>query len=456
MRQRPARFGFHAAIAIGLAVVSTTGFIVLMVLGGGISAPGDKYKVKAVMPTVASLVRGARVTMSGAEVGKVTKVSRQGLGAVVELQLTDGGVFPLPKDSTVRVRQRTPVGENYISIDPGTSKQTLPAGATLPLSQGEEFVDVDQILSTLHGRTQRRARELVQSLGRALDGRGGQLNAIVGGLTGTIIPTADVVHIAHTDRRQVADLVRRLGQLTAGIGERDAAISTVASQGLRTVRAVGEKDRSLRRLLDELPSTLTQTRSTSRIVGDVTDRAAPVLANLATAIREVRPAVRRLQPAAQEGRGVVRELGSAAPRLTKTLARVRALSAPTVKALPALQKTLCQLNPAVSFLKPYTKDIAAFIVGMGSSANSYDAIGHVIRLIPVVSENELANLPGDVSQAMFKLLRTGLIGKASPLTFYPIPKPGEAGKTAKDLPTATGPADLAKRGYKYPRVEAAC
>ncbi|HEX6388031.1 MAG TPA: MlaD family protein, partial [Solirubrobacteraceae bacterium] len=446
MRQRPPRFRFHAAVTLGLATVSIVGFIVLMVLGGGISAPGDKYKVKAVMPTVASLVRGARVTMSGAHVGKVTAVSREGLGAIVELQLTDDRVFPLPKDSTIRVRQRTPVGENYVSIEPGSSKQTLPEGATLPLRQAGEFVDVDQILSTLHGRTQQRARALIQSLGRALDGRGAQLNAIVGGLTGTIIPTADVVHIAHRDRRQVANLVRRVGQLTAGVGEREEAIRQVATQGLTAVRAIGAKDRALSRLLDELPATLTQVRSTSGIVGDVTDRAAPVLANLATAVREVRPAVRRLQPAAQEGRGVVRELGAAAPSLTQTLSRVRALSGPTVEALPQLQKTLCQLNPAVAFLKPYTKDIAAFIVGMGSSANSYDAIGHVIRLIPVVSENQLANLPAEVSQPLAKLLRTGLIGKASPLTFYPIPKPGEAGKTAKDLPAATGPADLAARG----------
>lgn len=456
MNQRPTGFGSHAIVTLTLVAVAVSGFIALMVLGGGISTPGKKYTVKAVMPTVASLVKGSRVTMSGAEVGTVKKVSREGLGAMVELQLTEASVFPLPKDSTIRLRQHTPVGENYVSIEPGKSKTTLSEGSTLPMTQAGDFVDVDQVLSTLSGPTQQRARDLIQGTGRALEGRGGDLNMVLSGVTGTINPTADVVHIAHTDRRQVARLVRQLGRLTAGVGERDEAIRTVANQGLASVRAIGDKDAALRRLLNELPATLTQVRTTSNTVGEVTDKASPVLFNLANAIREVRPAVRSLEPAAQEGRGVVRELGVAAPPLTQTLSRVRALSGPTVKALPALKQTLCQLNPAVEYLKPYTKDVATFVVGMGSSANSYDAIGHVIRLIPVVSENELANLPEGVSQAMFKLLRTGLIGKASPLTFYPYPKPGEVGRTAKDLPVAGGPADIPKTGYKYPRVEAEC
>ncbi|MCW3013053.1 MAG: Virulence factor Mce family protein [Solirubrobacterales bacterium] len=456
MNQRPARFGAHVIVTLSLVAVALSGFIALMVLGGGITAPGKKYRIKAVMPTVASLVNGSRVTMSGAEVGKVTKVSRAGLGAMVELQLTKSSVYPLPKDSTIRLRQHTPVGENYVSIDPGTSRSTLPDGSTLPMKQAGDFVDVDQVLSTLSGDTRQRARDLIQNTGRALTGRGDELNQVVGGLTGTIIPVADIVHIAHTDRRQVAGLVRQLGQLTAGLGERDQAISTVADQGLQSVQAIGAKDASLRRLLDELPATLTQVRATSDTVGAVTGKASPVLDNLATAVRQVRPAVRSLQPAAQEGRGIVKDLGSAAPALTKTLSQVRALSGPTVKALPRLKQTLCQLNPAIEYLKPYTQDVAAFVVGMGSSANSYDAIGHVIRLIPIVSENELVNLPDNLSQGMFKLLRTGLIGKASPLTFYPIPKPGEVGRTAKDLPSITGPEDLAKSGYKYPRVQSEC
>lgn len=457
MNQRPAKFGSHVVVTTGLVVLSVVGFVFMLWLGGGISAPGKKYEIKAVLPTAASLVKGSRVTMSGAEVGKVTEVRREGLGALVKLQLTRKSVYPLPADSTIRLRQHTPVGENYVSIDPGHSRTTLPEGSTLPMRQAGDFVDVDQVLSTLSGPTQQRARDLFRATGAALDGRGDDLNTVVGGLTGTINPTADVVHIAHTDRRQVADLVQQLGRLTAGVGERDAAIRTIATEGLQSVRAIGDKDAGLRRLLDELPATLDQVRTTSTTVGRVTDRAQPVLANLATALRQVRPAVRSLQPAAQEGRGVVKELGAAAPSLTRTLARLRALAPPTIKALPELKKMFCQLNPTVRYLRPYTKDVAAFIVGMGSSANSYDAIGHVIRLIPVVSENELANLPDQVSQDMFKLLRTGLIGKmSSQLTFYPIPKPGEAGKTARDLPVATGPDSVSKTGYKYPRVEADC
>lgn len=456
MNKQTDRFSSHVAVTLSLVAVAVAGFLGLMVMGGGISLPGKTYEVKAVMPTVSSLIKGSRVTMSGAQVGEVTQVKREGLGAVAKLKLTEKSVFPLPKDSTIRLRQRTPIGENYVSIDPGSSSSTLPDGATVPMSQAEDFVDVDQILSVLNGKTQQRARDLIQSTGGPLKEHGEELNGVIGGLTGTIIPTADVVHIAHKDRQQAAGLVRGLGQLMAGIGERDNAINTVARQGRQTVRAIGEKDDSMKRLVHELPATLSQLRSTSNTVDQVTGRSAPVLDRLAVALREVRPAVRRLQPAAQEGRGVVNQLGPAAPRLEQTLKRLRTLSDPATKALPELRRTMCQLNPAVKYSKPYAQDIAAFIVGMGSSANAYDAVGHAIRLIPVVSENEAANLPADTSQALAKLLRTGLLGKLSPLTYYPIPKPGEVGRTAKDLPSVTSAAGLAASGYKYPRVEAAC
>ncbi|MCW2966536.1 MAG: hypothetical protein JWM71_308 [Solirubrobacteraceae bacterium] len=71
MKQRPPQFARHAAVTATLLTVAVVGFVVLMFLGGGISAPGKKYEVRAVMPTVASLVKGSRVTMSGAEVCKV-------------------------------------------------------------------------------------------------------------------------------------------------------------------------------------------------------------------------------------------------------------------------------------------------------------------------------------------------------------------------------------------------
>lgn len=446
----------HVAAAAVLVIGAAAFFFGGLYLGGGLPTLGKKYEVNAILPTVASLTPGSRVTMSGAEVGRVKAVERDGMGARVRLQITDDRVFPLPSDSKIRLRQHTPVGENYISIDPGTAKQTLPDGGALPLKQAGEFVDVDQVLSTLSGPTQQRARDLIQATGGALDGRGPQLNRLIAGTTGTINPFADVVHTGYTERRQVARLVQQLGRLTAAVGERDAAITTIADKGLVSLKAIAAKDEAVRRLVKTLPGTLAQVRSTSQTVGSVTRTATPVLNELASALREVRPAVRRLQPAAQEGRGVVAQLGAAASPLQGTLARVRKLSDPATRALPELKDTLCQLNPMIRYLKPYTNDVIATLAGLGSAANSYDAIGHVIRLTPLVSENELAGLPKDLSDGVFDLLNSGLVGTTRPLNFNPYPKPGQIGKTGQITTPVNGPEGLAKSGWKYPRITADC
>jgi hypothetical protein len=170
----------------------------------------------------------------------------------------------------------------------------------------------------------------------------------------------------------------------------------------------------------------------------------------------VRPAVRRLQPAAQEGRGVVRELGAAATPLQQTLANVRSLSGPATSALPQVDRALCQLNPMIRYLKPYTNDIVSAATALGSSANSYDAIGHVIRLTPIVNEEELVGLPKPISDAAYELIHAGLLGKTLPLNYDPFPAPNQIGRTATFTKGIKGPAELAKSGYEYPRVIADC
>jgi phospholipid/cholesterol/gamma-HCH transport system substrate-binding protein len=205
-------------------------------------------------------------------------------------------------------------------------------------------------------------------------------------------------------------------------------------------------------MLDELPSTLAQVRSTSRTLGAVTGRAAPVLANLAVAVRELRPAVQTLRPAAVEGQGILRGLAAAAPGLEETMGKVRGLSAPLASAMPAVRSTLCQVNPLIRYLTPYTPDFVATAVGLGAASQTYDAFGHVLRATPVVTEQALVGLPPQVHQAALTLVRSGLLQKTRELGYDPYPQPGLLGKNP-DGEGVLGPAQVRT---PYPRIEADC
>jgi len=430
---------------------------VQMQAGGAIPRiGGHKYRIAVALPTSSSLTKGARVTMAGANVGVVTSVKREGMAARVALLITDERVTPLAADSRVALRLRTPVGENYLSIAPGRSNLTVPSGGTLAIQQADEYVDVDQILSSLQGRNRERARQLFDHLGAAVDGRSRQLNQVLQDGSATFVDGGKLLHVVHRDRAAVGRLVQQLGDIAAAVGDRGQAIRAIAREGLATFRAIRDRDSALKATLDRLPATLSAVRTTTNTLRAVTGQASPVLIDLGAAVRELRPSVRRLPSATATGRHVVSELGAAAPALRRTAREVNRLAPPLARALPTLTSTMCQLNPLVRYLKPYTRDVLGLLLGLGSASNTYDASGHLIRATAVAGENSLVGLPDAANSAAQTLLHGGVLSRSSLLRYNAYPGPLEAGGIVAKESDARGPEDVPRTGFKYPRVTADC
>jgi len=455
----------HSPVTRGLIawfVVTVGGSVALCVWLMGINNQlptfGSKYEVNTVLSTVAALSKDSKVTMSGVTVGKVGAIKRKGVGAEVTLRITDERVTPIPADSRIALRMRTPLSENYFEISPGASRSRLPSGSTVPVNQTNQYVDVDEILSTLQGTTRIRARKLLQGVGGAVDGRGEDLNRLIAGAAGTVSDGSRFMRTAARNRKAVRRVVLQLANVTGAVGERYEAIEEVGTQGLAALRAVAGRDRALRSTLNELPSTLGQVRATTQTLDSVSRTATPVVRNVQGALHDLRPAVKRLRPATRIGRDVVSQLGAAAPGLASTLRRVRSLSGPTAAALPQVTKALCQLNPIVRYARPYTDDIIQTIVGLFSGSNSYDALGHTLRMAPTLNDSSIVGAPPEVNRAAHTLLHTGLFAKTrGSLTWDPYPPPGQIGKSsAAGRKLLMGPKDLAASGYKYPRTHADC
>jgi ABC-type transporter Mla subunit MlaD len=205
-------------------------------------------------------------------------------------------------------------------------------------------------------------------------------------------------------------------------------------------------------MLDRLPGTLVQVRSTTGILRAVTASATPVVSNLAAAVNELSPAIHTLLPAAQEGTAVVNQLGQTAPELQSTLARLRGLSAPAARALPQVGSVLCQLNPAAKYLSPYSPELAALLQDMGSATNFFDANAHAARLYVTVGEDTLKFLSPPVAAVVHSLLNTGVLGLHDTAAYNPFPAAGNAGETS----TPADAAGWASVKARYPRITANC
>lgn len=455
---------------LGLVLFFSLGMVAVLVglayWGGALNPSVADYHIDAVMPTVSSLQSGARVTMAGAQVGQVGSVTLRGNGAVVQLDITDRKVTPLPADSRLQLSVVTPIGENYVRVYPGTARQKLRSGAVLPMSATDDYVDVDQIMSVFQGSTSQRTRQLIQGLGAAVENRGPQLNSTLAGVSNTFTPLANVVQILHNDRASVDQLVSELGDIASAAGQRGNDIIQLAGSGLQTFRALAAQDNNLRATLDQLPSTLSQVHTTADTLNRVTNTAAPVLSNLAVALGDLKPAITSLKPAAEEGRTVLSKLAATAPQLQTTLQNARSLAPSATGALPQVRNVLCQVNPMLRYIDPspassapnYVGDIISFISSFGSAVNAYDNISHLVRIVPIFGDNSVTGLPPSVSTAAFDLIHAGIMANSTALTWDPYPKPGQIGtEHATPGSEIIGPAQLAKSGtYTYPHITADC
>lgn len=452
-------FAGHLATVVlfGGVFLAWCGFILYQ--AGALPSFTDSYEVKADVASSALLTPGARVTIAGVEVGSVAKVERAdelGPGSRLTLDITDERVTPLPADSRLQIRTRSQVGENYVSIDVGKEQASVPDGGSLAPEQADQLVDVDQVLSVLSGPTKERARTLLQEFGETLTGRGKDLNQTLSAANPVVRQGSQVVSTLHRQRSTVSQLVDQLGRVTAAVGERGVAIETIAERGTTALQAIAERDDELSASIGELPRTLASVRRASTTVGGVSGRVTPVVSELADAVRRLRPAVDALAPAARDGRSVVASLAKANPELDRLLRAATGATKLLPDALPEVRGIFCQINPALRHILPYKEDLLESAFHLGSGSNSYDATGHLVRLVPLLNEGSLSGAPPEVLRASRTLLASGAFLPQKLTRYSPFLEPGEIGKNVAEPGDPTGPDSLRESGFKYPRIQADC
>jgi hypothetical protein len=101
-----------------------------------------------------------------------------------ELSLSlDKVAEPIPKDSTMIIRPKSPLGLKYLQVVPGHSSRGYKAGETIPISAAKpEPVDIDQFFNMFDEKTRYAIRRNEAGFGNAFAGRGPQLNAAFGSL----------------------------------------------------------------------------------------------------------------------------------------------------------------------------------------------------------------------------------------------------------------------------------
>src|SRR3954449_12224882 len=199
------------------------------------------FRVKAVFPSANSIRTNSPVRIAGVNVGKVKKIERQdGTDAAVVTMEIDKKGLPIHKDATIKVRPRIFLeGNFFVDLRPGTPTSPVAgSGYTVPLTQTEAPVQLDEVLSSLQLDTRKQLTRFVHGLRVTLDDGGGQvLKRSLAEWGPTFIPVA----IA-------SEAVR---------GQRDDDLSKFIAGSEKTTSALASRDQQLVTLIDGLERTVT-------------------------------------------------------------------------------------------------------------------------------------------------------------------------------------------------------
>ncbi|MEE9325682.1 MAG: outer membrane lipid asymmetry maintenance protein MlaD [Cocleimonas sp.] len=94
------------------------------------------YKVTANFENIGGLRTRAKVTLSGVNVGRVTKIhyDKKSFRAIIEMKI-NSDINYLPEDTQASIYTAGLLGEQYISLEPGAEDANLVEGSHLDITQ---------------------------------------------------------------------------------------------------------------------------------------------------------------------------------------------------------------------------------------------------------------------------------------------------------------------------------
>ncbi|MGV0852406.1 MlaD family protein [Mycolicibacterium phlei] len=227
-------------------------------------SPGDEtYEISAVFENALNLPAKAKVRLNGADVGEVASMTARDYTAVVTLRIASG--VSIPQGTKAELRSATPLGDIFVSLTPppGASAATrpLPPGAVLPMDTTSSAASVEDVLSTaavlVNGGAIRNLTRIVNGMGRAVGGKGEDLNQFIDQSTRLVQSLSARSERIKTALAQTGDLAATMAarqrSIDAAVEAAAPALGTVAANTDRIVDLVAQLNRITLQLA-KLPS----------------------------------------------------------------------------------------------------------------------------------------------------------------------------------------------------------
>ncbi len=218
----------------------------------------DSYKVVAHFAESGGIFQGAEVSYRGVTVGQVSdmRLTAKGVDVVLDIQKSSQ---PIPSDTRALVANRSAVGEQYVELQPETKNgpfladgSEIPTDMTAtPLSTTKLLTDLDATVNSVNKRSM---QTVVQELGDAFNGTGGDLGRLIDS-SNSFITTANDNFDITTALLQDSNVVLSTQM------DKASAIKSFAHNLSLFSDTVAASDKDLRRVIENGSATANQLRT---------------------------------------------------------------------------------------------------------------------------------------------------------------------------------------------------
>ena len=351
------------AVMVGFAL-SCVGILLFLWLsfGGSVPLKPESYRIHVRFPEATQLAQEADVRISGVNVGRVKKKTPDRKGGLTDAEIElDDRFAPIPRDTRAILRQKTLLGETYVELTPGDrTGPDLADGGRLPQAQVSPAVELDEIFRTFDPTTRRAFSRWLDQQGRAVRGRGEDLNDALGALTPFAEESDDVLRVLRRQSGSTRSLVRDTGAVFGALTERRGQLRDLIANSNRVFETTARRDRELAESFRILPTFLDESRATVRRVTRFAQTTDPLITQLRPAARELSPTLVDLSATAPHLRGLFRDLGPLIRVSRRGLPALERVFDDTRPLLARLDPTLRNLVPIFNYLGAYRREITAF------------------------------------------------------------------------------------------------